>query len=212
MKKSIKAVLYSALCSLCLFMSVSGYSQNSRTSRVGFKVGFNLANLYADNVKDQNMKMGVLAGFYAKLPIADGIAFQPELLYSNKGAKLTYNDVIQGKGEYRFNLNYIETPFTFVFNILKNFNLHAGAYAAYLSSASVKNLKDGTIHGVTDLTKMILTAWIMGLVGGLDFNHINIGMRYNYGLKSVGHSGSLSGDLTQNSKNSALSFYIGMAF
>ena len=53
-----------------------------------------------------------------------------------------------------------------------------------------------------------------GLVGGLglDFNHINIGMRYNYGLKSVGHSGSLSGDLTQNSKNSALSFYIGMAF
>ena len=52
-----------------------------------------------------------------------------------------------------------------------------------------------------------------GLVGGLGlgFNHLNIGMRYNYGLKSVGHSGSLSGDLTQNSKNSALSFYIGMA-
>ena len=101
-----------------------------------------------------------------------------------------------------------------MFNILKNFNLHAGAYAAYLSSASVKNLKDGTIHGVTDLNEDDFNRMDYGLVGGLglDFNHINIGMRYHYGLKSVGHSGSLSGDLTQNSKNSALSFYIGMAF
>ena len=97
--------------------------------------------------------MGALAGFYTRLPISEGIAFQPELLYSSKGAKLTYDNGIQGTGEYRFNLNYIETPFTFVFNILKNFNLHAGAYAAYLSSASVKNLKDGTIHGVTDLNE-----------------------------------------------------------
>lgn len=60
-------------------MSVCGYSQNSRTSRVGFKVGFNLANLYVDNVKDQNMKVGALAGFYTRLPISEGIAFQPEL-------------------------------------------------------------------------------------------------------------------------------------
>ena len=214
MEKSINTILYSALCSLCLFMSVSGYSQNSRTSRVGFKVGFNLANLYADNVKDQNMKVGALAGFYAKLPIADGIAFQPELLYSNKGAKLTYDDVIQGKGEYRFNLNYIETPFTFVFNVLPNFNVHAGGYAAYLASANVKKLKDGTTTSVPDLKADDFNRMDYGLVGGLglDFKSLNIGMRYNYGLKQIGHSGSLSGDLTQNSKNSALSFYIGMAF
>ncbi len=214
MKKSISIILYSALCSLCLFMSVNGYSQTTNTSKVGFKVGFNLANLYVDNVKDQNMKVGALAGLYARLPISDGIAFQPELLYSSKGAKLIYDNVIQGKGEYRFNLNYIETPFTFVFNVLDNFNLHAGAYAAYLASANVKNLKDGNMIGVTNLNADDFNRFDYGLVGGLglDFEKLNIGMRYNYGLKQVGHSGSLSGDLTQNSKNSALSFYIGLAF
>lgn len=215
MKNSIKTILYSAFACLCIFLSVDGYSQEAGlTPKFGFKAGINFANLYVDNVQDENMKVGVVAGFYAKLPIAEGISLQPELLFSNKGAKVTYNNALQGKGEYRFNLNYIETPLTFVFNVIDNFNIHAGGYAAYLASANVKNLKDGTITGVTELNAENFNRLDYGLVGGLgvDFENVTIGMRYNYGLKQVGHSGSLSGDLTTNSKNSALSLYVGFAF
>ena len=215
MKNSIKAIMYGVIFSLSIFVTYNGYSQEaSALPKFGFKAGVNFTNLYVGNVQDENVKVGAVAGFYAKLPIATGISLQPELLYSSKGAKVTYNNAFQGKGEYRFNLNYIETPLTFVFNIIDNFNLHAGAYAAYLASANVKNLKDGTITGVTELNAEDFNRFDYGLVGGagIDFENITIGMRYNYGLKQVGHSGSLSGDLTTNSKNSAVSLYIGFAF
>lgn len=221
MKKTVKTIIYGALCSLCIFVSVDGYSQEQETSseagltpKFGIKGGLNLTNLYVDNVQDENMKVGGHVGFYGKLPLTRGVSLMPELLYTNKGSKVTYNNFIQGSGEYRFNLNYVELPISFVFNIVKNFNIHAGGYAAYLTSANVKNLKDGTIQGVTDLNAEDFNRFDYGLVAGLgvDIENFTIGARYNYGLKEVGQSGSLSGDLTKNSKNSAVSLFIGFAF
>ena len=221
MINNVRAIFFGAWFSLCFLGSLAGYSQEQTTStetvltpKFGFKFGVNLANLYVDDVKDQNMKVGAVAGFYAKLPIAKGVSLQPELLYSSKGAKVTYDNSLQGKGEYRFNLNYIEVPLTFVFNVIDNFNIHAGGYAAYLASANVKNLKDGTIVGVTDLNAEDFNRLDYGLVGGLgvDIDNVTIGARYNYGLREVGHSGSLSGDITKNSKNSSLSLFVGFAF
>ncbi|NOT76028.1 MAG: PorT family protein [Cyclobacteriaceae bacterium] len=221
MKKSIKSVIYSALVGLCIFVSVDGYSQQQETSaettltpKFGIKGGVNLSNLYVDNVEDENMKVGFTGGFYAKLPMTRGISIQPELLYSNLGARLTYDNFIQGSGEYRFNLNYIQLPVSLVFNIVKNFNIHAGGYASYLTSANVKNVQNGDIQGVTDLDSDDFNRFDYGLVGGLglDIENFTIGARYNYGLNQIGKSGNLSGDLTQDSKNSALTLFIGLAF
>jgi Outer membrane protein beta-barrel domain len=221
MKKSVITIVYTALCSVCAFVAVDGYSQEQETSaestltaKFGIKGGINLTNLYVDNVQDENMKLGGNIGFYAKLPITTGLSLQPELLYSGKGASETYNNAFQGQGEYRFNLNYIETPLTLVINVVKNFNIHAGGYAAYLASANVKNVKDGTIVGANELNADDFNRFDYGLVGGaaLDIENFTIGARYNYGLHEVGKSGTLSGDLTKNSKNSALSIYIGFAF
>jgi Outer membrane protein beta-barrel domain len=221
MKKTIKTIIYSALCSLCIFVSVDGYSQEQEASgetgltpKFGIKGGVNLTNLYIDDVKDENVKVGGHVGIFAKLPIANGVSIMPELLYSNKGTKATYDNFVQGSGEYRFNLNYIELPVSFVFNIVKNFNIHAGAYAAYLTSANVKNLQNGDIQGVETLNAENFNRMDYGLVGGLgvDVDKFTIGARYNYGLKEVGQSGSLSGDLTKNSKNSGISLFVGFAF
>lgn len=221
MKKVIKTIIYSALCSICILVSLDGYSQEQQSSadsgltpKFGIKGGINLTNLYVDDVQDEHMKVGGNVGFFAKLPVAKGLSIMPEILYTNKGAKETYNNFIQGSGEYRFNLNYVEVPLTLVINIVDNFNIHAGGYAAYLTSANVKNVQDGTIQDAENLNADNFNRFDYGLVGGLgvDVDNFTIGARYNYGLREVGQSGSLSGDLTKNSKNSAFSLYIGFAF
>src|SRR4051812_23265161 len=119
--------------------SLTSYSQEQQTvteptltPKFGIKGGLNLTNLYVDDVSDENMKANFHVGFYGKMPLTRGVSIQPELLYTSKGAKEKYNNFLSGNGEYRFNLNYIELPLSFVFNIAPNFNLHAGGYAAYL--------------------------------------------------------------------------------
>jgi hypothetical protein len=190
-------------------------TESGMTAKFGIKGGFNLTSLYVDNVSSEHAKAGFNAGIFAKLPVTKGFSIQPELLYSVKGAKDTYSNFIQGDGEYRFNLNYLELPVLAVINVAKNFNLHAGGYAAYLVSANVKDVNsNGDIDGATDLNADNFKRFDFGLAGGagFDIDNFTIGARYNYGLTQIGKSGNLSGDLTKNSKNAGLSVYIGFAF
>src|SRR5882762_10617975 len=110
------------------------------TPKFGIKGGLNLTSLYVDNVSKEHMKAGFNAGIFAKLPITTGFSIQPELLYSVKGAKDTYSNFVQGDGEYRFNLGYMELPVLAVVNVTRNFNIHAGPYLGYLVAANVKNV------------------------------------------------------------------------
>src|SRR5215813_4652416 len=95
-------------------------SENQLSPKLGIKGGVNLTNMYVNDISDENMKVGVNLGFFAKLPLTRGFSIQPELLYTSKGAKETYNNFFQGSGEYRFNLNYIELPVLAVINVGKN--------------------------------------------------------------------------------------------
>lgn len=189
-------------------------SESLPTTKFGIKGGLNLSNLYVNDVKDENMKVGFNAGIFAKIPVTKGFSIQPELLYTQKGSKLTYDNVF-GSGEYRYNLNYVELPLAAVFNIAKNFNLHVGGYASYLVSANIKQLKDnGDINTIADLKADDFHRFDYGLLGGLgvDVQNFTIGARYNYGLHEVGKSGNLSGNVTSNSKNSVVNLFIGFGF
>jgi hypothetical protein len=223
MKKLMKMVLYGGLVSLCaLVFSQNVYSQEQETSsetdispKFGIKGGVNLTNMYVSDVEDENMKVGAHGGFFAKIPLVRGLSIQPELLYSGKGSKVTYNNALYGRGEYRFNLHYIETPLSLVINLARNFNIHGGAYAAYLAGVNITDMeKDGTINDIRTLNADNFNRFDYGLLGGLavDIQNFTIGARYNYGLREIGKSGSLSGNLTRNSKNSALAFYVGLGF
>jgi hypothetical protein len=171
--------------------------------------------MFVDDVSDENMKVGINFGVFAKLPLTKGFSIQPELNYSSKGAKEDYNNFLEGEGEYRFNLNYIELPVLAVINLGKNFNIHGGPYIAYLASVNIKDLKDnGTIDEIAELDAENFNRIDYGLAGGLgvDIGNFGIGARYNYGLREIGKSGSLSGELTKNSRNSAISLYIALGF
>jgi hypothetical protein len=217
MKRSVIMLALSlmALVSVSSAQEQQSAIDNSLSPKFGAKAGVNLANLYADNVDDENMKLGLNIGLFAKVPLSRGFSIQPELLYSSKGAKLNYNNILLGKGEYRFNLNYVELPVLGVINIAKNINIQAGGYVSYLASANIKDMdSDGTVNNIKDLNAENFNRFDYGLVGGagIDVQLFTIGVRYNYGLKEVGESGSLSGRLTENSKNSVISIYAGIGF
>ncbi len=205
-----------------LFFSATVSAQEQQTSvenglrpKFGIKGGLNLTNLYVDDVSKEHLKAGFNAGIFAKIPVTRGFSIQPELLYSVKGAKENYNNFIQGSGEYRFNLGYVELPVLAVINIARNLNIHAGGYAAYLTNANIKDVdNNGDIQGATDLDAGNFKRWDFGLAGGLGFDieNFTIGARYNYGLSHVGKAGSLSGQLTTNSKNAGVSVYVGFGF
>jgi hypothetical protein len=190
--------------------------ESSLSPKFGIKGGVNLTNMYVDDVSDENMKVGFNAGVFAKLPVARGFSIQPELLYTSKGAKETYDNFILGEGEYRFNLNYIELPVLAVFNLTENFNLHVGPYVSYLAGVNIKDMNDdeGTIDEIAELDADNFNRFDYGVAGGLgiDISNFTIGARYNYGFKEIGKSGSVSGELLKNSKNSAISLYIGIGF
>ncbi len=216
MKYSFK-ILSLAFLSMALGMSINKTAaQQQQTSteshltpKMGIKGGLNLSNLYVNDVKDENTKVGANAGVFVKLPVARGFSVQPEVLYSMKGSQLNYNNAL-GSGKYRFDLDYLEVPVAAVINITSNFNIHAGPYVAFLLSAKVKDVdQNGNINGVTELNKDNFQSTDYGLFGGVGFDigTTSLGARYNYGLQEIGKPG-LSGNVTPNSKNSVLSFYI----
>jgi hypothetical protein len=191
------------------------FSQEQNVTRVGVKGGVNFSNFRVDDVGDNNIKAGLNLGLFAKMPVSESVAIQPELLYSSKGSKIEYDNFIQGDGEYRFNFNYLELPILGVFSLGDHFNLQAGPYVAYLTSVNIKDMKEGgTIQGVKDLREKDFNRFDYGLAAGIgaDFSGFNAGIRYNYGLNEVGDSGSLSGQVLSNSKNSVATIYVGFGF
>jgi len=184
------------------------------TTKVGIKGGVNFSNFYGDDVSDKNMKVGFNGGIYAKVPVTRGFSIQPELLYTSLGNKSTYNNFVQGSGEYRFNLNYIQLPVLAVINVVSNLNIHVGPYVGYLTDANIKNVSsDGTVNNVTNLKADDFYRFDYGLAGGLgfDIDNFTMGARYNYGMSEIGHN-SNAGAYTGNAKNSAFTLYIGFAF
>ncbi len=211
----------SAIILLMTFFTAGlSYGQEQQTpeestinAKFGFKAGVNLSNLYNIEVTDNNVRVGFNVGVYAKVPLSKGVSIQPELLYTTKGAKVNYTNFALGQGEYRFNLNYLELPVTAVFNVGKNFNIHLGGYAAYLTNANITDANDdGTIDEIAELRASDFNRFDAGLVGGLgfDISNVTIGARYNYGLVDIGKVDNISSELIGKSKNSVLSFYLGI--
>jgi hypothetical protein len=215
-----KLVLLLSLSLLVIFSTVQAQEQqtsaeSSLATKFGIKGGLNLTNLHSNDFADNSLKAGFNAGIFAKIPVTPGFSVQPELLYSVKGNKSDYNNFIEGNGQYRYNLGYIELPLLAVVNLAKNFSLHGGGYAAYLTNADIKDVNNnGNINGITELNANNFNRWDFGLAGGaaFDIENFTIGARYNYGLTNISKSGNFSTTVLGSAKNNGLSIYIGFGF
>lgn len=209
--KKLKSIL--ALVLLTSFSQVA-FSQTTDSAKLkfGVKGGVNFSNLYTEDVDDSNLLTGFNLGLFARLPITQTFAIQPELSYTTKGAELEYNNAFVN-GTSTFKLNYLELPVLLVINLSENFSVHGGPYVAYLIDGEATNNSQGTLFDVeNNLDNDDYNKFDTGLsVGiGYDTNKIGFGVRYNYGLQKVGKERNFNGTnyTFPNGKNSTVNLYL----
>ena len=212
MPKKLKFVIASTFI-FCLSQLSNAQITNAK---VGIKGGVNFSNLYTQDVDDNNVLTNFNLGLFAKLPITEMFAIQPELNYSGKGSRLTYNNLF-AKGTAKFNLAYLEIPVLAVINITENFNIHAGPYAAYLLSANVKNdATNNTFDFENNFEAEDFNRFDVGAsVGlGIDLDSFSVGARYNYGLSNIGKQRTFLGTsyTFPDAKNSVVNIYASFSF
>ncbi|QIH37488.1 PorT family protein [Flavobacterium petrolei] len=204
MKNSKKLIFASLVLS---FMNFTSAQAQEKTPSYGFKGGLNFSNFYTDNVDDSNILTGFNAGLYAKFPITNSIAIQPEINYTTKGSEQIYDNAIV-QGTSKFNINYIEVPILLVANLTDNFNVHVGPYAAYMVSGKTSN--DSNFgSSESELNTDDFNKFDAGISGGLgiDLDVVNFGVRYNYGLTKIGKDNSFT---SSDAKNSVFNVYVGL--
>jgi len=218
-----KLIAALGIFSCALFIAPAANAQSDNPGpRFGVKGGLNFSQFFVEQptVEDENIKVGLHFGIFTKIPVTDFLAFQPELLYTNVGSKVSYggSDVSNllgiREGEVRFNLNYVQLPLAFGIN-LGPINIQGGPYLSYLVSANVKNLRTSDLATINtiELDKNDFRKLDYGLLGGIGFDlrNMTIGARYNYGLRQVGKDG-MAKDLTNRSRNSVAQLFIGFGF
>lgn len=186
-----------------LIVALIGFFATAANAQyVGIKGGLNLSNLsFGDEVTDNNMRVGYHFGAYLHLPVSDGFGFQPEVLYSTKGATAQY-DILFFQGENSFNLNYIDVPLIGVFKLGDAAEIHLGPYIGFLMNSSVDTEGDFG-DGEEDLDRDNFKSVDFGLAGGfaINFSALQVGARYNYGLQKIENSDAakqLLGDATHS--------------
>lgn len=186
-------------------------AQEKSEYKLGFKGGVNFTNVGTTTGVTNKSLTGVHFGLFAKLPITNSFAVQPELYFTTKGGELTYQNVVVD-GTAKFNLNYIEVPVLAVFKIFPGFNFQVGPYASYLVSSKVKNVNEVSFNFEDNIQSGDFNKFDTGVMAGfgIDVKSVEIGVRYNFGLLKVGKDKTYLGTnfIFPDGKNSAINAYV----
>lgn len=154
-------------------------------------------------------RTGLMGGLSLVLPLAGGIALQPELLFVSKGAEGSEPDVDGIK------LNYVEVPVLLRLSLgqggLVNPHVYAGPYLGYNISCTVEGT-DADCDDVPGIsTKTVDVGGALG--GGLDLSLGGLvltgGLRYSFGISKV--ADFESGLVNESAKNGVFAVYTGLA-
>ena len=172
----------------------------AQTFEAGVKVGVAVTGLpHAGEVLDQvagpasnesSSRVGLTGGGYVRFPIAERLAFQPEVLFAMKGVEL-YQAATGGTVSAR--MNYLEVPLLIRFRTTSTASTDP-AYVGYVvagPSFGVKmssSAKFDAPAGTKDLdVDNALKSLDLGLAfgGGIEFKHYLVEGRFTAGLTDV---------------------------
>jgi hypothetical protein len=205
-----KILLLCSAIALVLATSIS-YSQGAYHSGIGVKAGLNAASMSDNDANQSDMRIGMHVGFFGSIVITDGLAFQPEFLYTMKGGKMQYQNAF-ATGSVTFGLDYIEIPLLLAYSLSENLSLHGGVYVASLSKVSITNESSSSLFNFeTEIREDDFETIDYGLVIGAstNFDVFSIGARYEYGLATVGKERVFAGRSFHfpDASNSAFQIY-----
>ncbi len=166
--KKITVTLVLICASLFSFAQVS----------IGIKGGPNFANIDTEATAGENYdnRTGWHLGAFAQFR-GEKIGFQPEVLFSQQGSKVTYS----GQPDIESNFSYVNIPLVIKLYTVAGINLQVGPQFGFLTSAEFddEDIKD-ELKG-TDFSLALGAGW------DLPFG-LTIDGRYNWGLSDINDS------------------------
>jgi hypothetical protein len=175
-----------------------GHGGGSSVS-LGLKAGASLTNFTGADAQGYDNRFGFHAGIFANIGLTSLFAFQPELLYSQKGANYS------GSSDRSLRLHYIDVPLAFHVNTGGLF-FEAGPQVGFLVGANYQNGSAST--DVKGLYNSADFGYLFGL--GYQLKHgLGVGLRYNGGFTNV-EKAKVFGNTTIQSRarNSAFQLYL----
>ena len=163
----------------------------------GVRAGLNISTIGGEDDMDGiDSKIGANFGGMLQFPVATSIIFQPELLYTMKGAKSEYTDIEDGytyTAKMTDSYNYLEIPLLFKYNVetpSMKIQPFIGPSVGILIGANSNT--EVTMAGIsasadTDI-KEYMNTLELGLNLGADvvmMKNIMLGVRYNLGLSNI---------------------------
>ena len=170
---------------------------------LGLKTGASLTNFVGGDANGYLSRFGYNAGIFANIGLTRLIAFQPEVLYSQKGAR--FNNL----GDAGVRMHYVDVPLAFHVNT-DGFFFEAGPQVGFLVAAKYQN--GSTSTDITDRYKSIDFGYLAGL--GYQLKHgLGIGLRYNGEFTNFPNSSVIGNTTVQpRTRNSAFQLYATYSF
>lgn len=175
--------------------------------------GANFAKVRGSEITNPKSRTGFTAGGFARPGVANHVAIEPDVLYSQQGAKGDFDVVVQGT----FKLDYIQAPLLLRVMIPTKGtadihpSLFAGPALGIKSSCKLKAASTSTSVTQDCSTfpdaKIKSTDFSVVFGGGLEVRGLTFGIRYALGLTKVDNSTDPS-----NAKNRVFSFTVGYGF
>lgn len=181
----------------------------TRALSLGLTGAVNLATVGGDDAAGAESKAGLAIGAFLRKPMGDNWAFQGEVQYSLKGAKVSDNG-LGGK----LNLAYIELPL--LFRAFAGGGSSTRPFVEFGPSLALKtgctvSVQGGSVTGSVSCSEFgEVKAFDAGLAGGGGFefpvgtNTLALGVRYTHGLVDIGDGASV--------QNRNLQFLLGIRF
>ncbi len=204
-----------------LFFMIPG-SLRAQELSYGIKGGLNLSTITITDADDSNIIPGFHAGAFADIPVAGQVTIGPEVHFSTKGVKATYDANVFGlnlaNGETRMDLFYIDIPVYVKYYLSEDFNFHLGPYAGILAKAKIETdaelLDFIQVDDSENIDKTMLNSLEYGVSMGLGFivDPVRIGFNYNLGLNRVAKEEYSIENLLGDGKNNVIQVYLGFSF
>ncbi len=167
---------FSLLVAVVLFSS----ALFAQTPKIGVKAGLNISNIAWTTNTDS--RFGAHIGLLGHVHLAPQWALQPEVIYSQEGAK---QDVTGGSVTWKN--DYVNLPLMIQYMFDNGFRIEAGPQLGLLVNSKAED-DDGVEGSTNDVFKSTNVSLGFGL-NYLSYSGLGVGGRYNLGLSKINEPG-----------------------
>jgi hypothetical protein len=183
-----------------LVLTAGTFFTASAQVQFGVKAGANFATFSGSQSDGAKTKVGFHGGAFSRIPLFNSFFLQPELLYSEQGAKATDDQT-----DFSVNQSYLNVPVLFQYQHSSGLFAETGPQLGFLLAAKFK--AGGISEDVKSSYKSTDFSWAFGLGYRIPSIGAGIDARYNLGLTNV-PAEDMQGETLKNSVFQVGVFYV----